>query len=498
MTSLQTIDITSLKAITSSPDPLYYISDQGKEGVFWLDTSGSPATNNDATVIIGNSPTYYVYRRVFSGPANVTWFGASPAVADNSTAFNNALIDCNSIFIPEGDYTILYPIVIPATLGNSFKTITGAGVGKTKIIKDGNNLPSSYIPIRVAPNRSGTVTDDLNVDACFIIDYYNDPAYPPAPANPEYANNISISSLSLSHINRGGAYAIFAPRNTHFTLSKIIATEFKTGYFTYDTWTAKFETVEFILSSSSSASNYSGFQFEDDGNGSGTGTTCTFENCLSVGYNYGFNLYGLTYSSIIDSSVDNIKGMGYKFYYCHQINLIGCGAEAIELDRHLASVLFIESSEINIQGFYNYSTTSTVTGSDIAAGIIIDSSNVNIQNCKLDNFISVPANTYNIVIQNTSYLWSSGLVIPTNGSNFISYTNGSSWIKNSITGTNLLGNAKLFPSTIPIPSIDTLFPIVSLLPSTTGLPVGTTVFNTNLTPNPKLQTWDGTNWKDLW
>jgi hypothetical protein len=474
--SINTITIADLKTTVSTPEPLYYITNRNKEGVFWLDNSDTSTTGNDATVIVTNAGKRY--KRIYDGPANIMWFGASPSETptNNSTAFQNAIDQCNSIFIPEGNYTIKYPIVIPATPENEFKTITGAGIGATKIIKDGNDILG--LSTKTAPNRGGTITDIMDKDACFILEHDNN----------AWTYNITIQSFSLS-CNNSSDFAIYAPRNTHFNISSIIATEFKTGYFTYDTWTAKFEMTEFIQSNSSSGTNYSCFHFADDTSGFGTGTTCTFINCLAVGYNVGFNFYGLTYSSIIDSSSVNIKGMAYKFSYCHQLNIIGCGAEAVELDRHLASVFFIESSELNIQAFYSYSITSTVTGGDVAGSMVIDTSNVNIQNAQFVNFTSVPANTYNIVIQNSSYLWSSNLVLPTNGNNFISYTGDSSWLKNSINGTEMLGRGTLASSTSPIFQ----FPQVDSQPVSAA--TGTTIFNTSV---GKLQTWDGSSWNNLW
>lgn len=477
--SINTITVADLKTTINNPDTLYYITDQNKEGVFWLDNADTTTASNDATVIVTNSPANKRFKRIYSGPANVAWFGALPTETptNNSTAFQNAIDQCNSIFIPQGDYTIKYPIVIPACNEDKSKTITGDGVGNTKIIKDGNHKKG--LSTRIAPNRSGTITDIMDVDACFILEHDNN----------AFAYNITIENLTLN-CNSNSDYAIYAPRNTHFNLNNIIGKNYKCGYFTYDTWTAKFEGVEFILSIASQITNYSSIEFVDDTSGLGTGTTCTFINCLCVGANNGFNLYGLTYSSLINSSVVGIKGMAYKFRYCHQINLIGCGAENIEMDRHLASVLFIESSELNIQGFYNYLNTSSITGSDIAASIIIDSSKVNILNCKIADFSStIPSNTYNIVIQNSSYLSSSNLILSTNGNNFISYTGNSTWLKNTITGTEMLGRGMLATSSSP----SFQFPQVDTQP--TGVNAGTTVFNTSVN---KLQTFDGTSWNNLW
>ncbi len=65
--------------------------DGGGGPFIWLTNSPNALADNDCTVIIpANAPANAAYVRVYSGPVNVLWAGASTALADNSAAFNKA------------------------------------------------------------------------------------------------------------------------------------------------------------------------------------------------------------------------------------------------------------------------------------------------------------------------------------------------------------------------------------------------------------------------
>ncbi|WP_460975094.1 right-handed parallel beta-helix repeat-containing protein [Spirosoma knui] len=93
---------------TSSIPTSIRITDPGLEGVFRLDTSDRQTADNMGTVLVtGNGKRY---KREYTGPALLTWFGATPTSPDIGPRLQAAVDAVNSILIPAGTYTQLTPV----------------------------------------------------------------------------------------------------------------------------------------------------------------------------------------------------------------------------------------------------------------------------------------------------------------------------------------------------------------------------------------------------
>lgn len=86
-----------------------YVADTNRGGTFTLIAS-SDATNNGT--FIKSQAAGYRYRRQYSGPANVRWFGArGNDIVDDTTAIQDAVnCEAGSAYCPPGTYKISKPI----------------------------------------------------------------------------------------------------------------------------------------------------------------------------------------------------------------------------------------------------------------------------------------------------------------------------------------------------------------------------------------------------
>ncbi|GAB4033648.1 right-handed parallel beta-helix repeat-containing protein [Spirosoma jeollabukense] len=130
---VDTMSITQLRTLTASiiPDKVL-ITDAGREGEFILDEADLTSMDNMGVTLV--TVKGHRYKRNFTGPANVFWFGVEPADADIGPELQIAVKATNELMIPDGNYTQLTSVRIRSNL-----TIQ-ANTGKVLI-----TLPQTYV-----------------------------------------------------------------------------------------------------------------------------------------------------------------------------------------------------------------------------------------------------------------------------------------------------------------------------------------------------------------
>lgn len=140
-TALTVEDLAALKALTSRPESV--VVKTGQAAGVWQWVAGSATTAVDALVVACTSGAAGRYKRIYDGPLNALWFGASPSntATQNVTAFNAACAAAaqKTLFIPAGYYLIDGTISVPAGTylvgegGNDLfnPTTTGTVIGVT-------------------------------------------------------------------------------------------------------------------------------------------------------------------------------------------------------------------------------------------------------------------------------------------------------------------------------------------------------------------------------
>ncbi len=134
-------NLAALKALTSRPAAV--LTQTGQAAGLWQWVAGSSTTADDALVAQCTSGAAGRYKRIYDGPLNALWFGASPSntAAQNVTALNAACAAAaqKQLLIPAGYYLIDDTISVPAGTaivgegGNDLfnPTTTGTVIGVT-------------------------------------------------------------------------------------------------------------------------------------------------------------------------------------------------------------------------------------------------------------------------------------------------------------------------------------------------------------------------------
>lgn len=113
--------ISALRTGTVSTTQNYFITDAGKEGIFFYDKSDATSTDNGGTVIINAGRRF---KRLYSGPLDVRWFGMKgdyngTSGTENSAAFKaaiNAARKDEVLMVPAGQYYVNSSIAMPNVL----------------------------------------------------------------------------------------------------------------------------------------------------------------------------------------------------------------------------------------------------------------------------------------------------------------------------------------------------------------------------------------------
>ncbi len=113
--------IASLRTITASTTEPYFITDAGREGVFYYDATDRSTADNGGTVIVNQGSKRY--KRLYTGSVDVRWFGGkgdyNGRTGTDNTAAINAAIDAarkfETVIIPAGQWRIYSNITLPLT-----------------------------------------------------------------------------------------------------------------------------------------------------------------------------------------------------------------------------------------------------------------------------------------------------------------------------------------------------------------------------------------------
>jgi hypothetical protein len=116
--SQQRIAISSLRTATVQINQTYFITDPGKEGVFFYDSRDVSSPDNGGTVIVNGSKRF---KRLYSGPLDVRWFGMKgdyngTAGTENSVAFKAAIAAAKKdevLLVPAGQFYVNSNIEMP-------------------------------------------------------------------------------------------------------------------------------------------------------------------------------------------------------------------------------------------------------------------------------------------------------------------------------------------------------------------------------------------------
>lgn len=112
------ITISSLRA-TAATGTTYFITDAGREGLFYFDPNDRTTADNGGTVIVSGGTKRY--KRSYSGALDVRWFGGvgnwnGTSGTDNAPAINaaiNAATRGQVVMIPAGSWYVSSTIALP-------------------------------------------------------------------------------------------------------------------------------------------------------------------------------------------------------------------------------------------------------------------------------------------------------------------------------------------------------------------------------------------------
>lgn len=135
----------ALKALNPVSTTIAYMSAPGRSGMFIVYAGTQPGPDTLEGIYIPSNTAGYYWVRVFSGAANVYWFGASgKGSIDDATTIQAALQVANEVYLPEQHYdgtTSNFRLASTITLIQN-KTILG-DPGKTQITLQ----PSMSVPV---------------------------------------------------------------------------------------------------------------------------------------------------------------------------------------------------------------------------------------------------------------------------------------------------------------------------------------------------------------
>lgn len=120
-TSQISISLSLLRSSGSgSSNTTYFLSEAGREGLFYYDAKDLNSADNGGTVIVSGSKRF---KRSYSGPLDATWFGMKAdfngtSGTDNTAALNAAINGAakgETVLIPKGSYYVKSTIALPLT-----------------------------------------------------------------------------------------------------------------------------------------------------------------------------------------------------------------------------------------------------------------------------------------------------------------------------------------------------------------------------------------------
>lgn len=174
--------------MTTYPDNIILV-EPGREGLFRYDASDSTTPGNGGTVLVTNSGKRY--KRAFSGPVDVRWFGAvGDGSIDDTQKLQTAINSSNmgsTVFFSAGTYKTTSPLTIPANVqvvfskaaqikvNTSFTAYTIGGNDAAYVFIMGNNslLENATVDIggMVTGGIIGISNSNYTIRGCTVKNY---------------------------------------------------------------------------------------------------------------------------------------------------------------------------------------------------------------------------------------------------------------------------------------------------------------------------------------
>lgn len=112
--------IAALKALATPASAIavnvqgYLVRGDGGGGIFWWDSASATADNGGTIISPDSAPASGRWKRLYSGPANVRWFGAKgDGVTNDVSAFSSAISTAKEVYMPPGNYLLGGGLTLP-------------------------------------------------------------------------------------------------------------------------------------------------------------------------------------------------------------------------------------------------------------------------------------------------------------------------------------------------------------------------------------------------
>ncbi len=299
----------------------------GGGGIFMWNTN--TAEDNGGTIITSPGKTGH-WKRLYSGPINVKWFGANEDAEDNKEAFQRAI---DATFISGGGIVLVPPINGQYIIKGTIELKDGVVITGEMLADDKHKANIVHLPI-------GPETDLFTL--------------PPAPR--EYIRNVGVCNLAISGSKSG--YCINWTKVSSSVISKLNIRNFRTSIFLKSTIHVQVSNCRL-----SSRQSENGRAIEIEGNS----TTTYIDNCYIHGGSLGaevkqgclnITFRDTIFENLLDGCLDIHKNASATLINCYtehvpniankSASLISCGKNGPEATA--SSSICGESSSIYIFG----------------------------------------------------------------------------------------------------------------------------------------------------
>jgi hypothetical protein len=300
---LKAIDVATLTDKQQALVAGYYAPGDQGGGVFYYD-AGSGTASNGGTTLAPNAGGGR-WKRAYSGPVNVKWFGAKgDGVTDDTAAIQAALnfvytTGGGIVFFPLGQYGTTAPLLLKSTAsdgGYSHPPVIMRGDGNTAtaIIKSGTTTALSQDATVIVVKGSTGVRTDTWAAVGF--------------ENILIQNNSNAATTFAVHAYKGSR---LIARYAKFACLEEVGDHNHYAFYCYDMWSSAFEDCTFV-------GDYGFFQ-------SATGTSIRLVNCFAKTTKIAYQVRG-TYNTLVNTCGDNCYGTFYKFM--GSVSCTNLGAES--------------------------------------------------------------------------------------------------------------------------------------------------------------------------